>query len=74
MARRLFAALDDLLEVAPGDRRPPLERQRELLTAAVGNAYDDWRAAESAQVPDIQGIGSGADVAAPPGALEEVAR
>jgi len=63
VARRLFAALDDLLETVPADRRPPLERQRELLAAAVEDAFDDWRAAESAQVPDIQGIGSGADVA-----------
>ncbi|HEX6153033.1 MAG TPA: DUF2254 domain-containing protein [Solirubrobacterales bacterium] len=74
VARRLFAALDDLLATAPADRRPPLERQRELLTAAVENAYDDPRAVESARVPDVQGIGSGADVAAPPGALEEGAR
>ena len=74
VTRRLFAALDDLLAIAPAARRPPLERQRELLTAAVENAYDDWRSAEAAQIPDIQGIGSGADVAAPPGAVEEVAR
>lgn len=74
VTRRLFAALDDLLAVAPAARRPPLERQRELLSAAVENAYDDWRTAEAAQVPDIQGIGSGADVAAPPGAVEGVAR
>lgn len=74
VTRRLFAALDDLLAIAPASRRPPLERQRELLTAAVENAHDDWRTAEAAQVPDIQGIGSGADVAAPPGAVEEVAR
>jgi uncharacterized membrane protein len=74
VARRLFAALDDLLASAPPARRPPLERQRELLAAAVENAYDDWRMAESARVPDIQGIGSGSDVAAPPGALEELAR
>lgn len=74
VTRRLFAALEDLLAIAPASRRPPLERQRELLTAAVENAHDDWRTAEAAQVPDIQGIGSGADVAAPPGAVEEVAR
>ena len=74
VARRLFAALDDLLAIAPAARRPPLERQRELLTAAVEDAYDDWRTAEAAQIPDIQGIGSGTDVAAPPGAVEEVAR
>lgn len=74
VTRRLFAALDDLLATAPPDRRPPLERQRELLAAAVDDAYGDRREAEAAQIPDIQGIGSGADVAAPPGAVEEVAR
>jgi uncharacterized membrane protein len=74
VTRRLFAALDDLLATAPPDRRPPLERQRELLAAAVEDAYGDWRQAAAAQVPDIQGIGSGADVAAPPGATEGIAR
>jgi uncharacterized membrane protein len=74
VARRLFAALDDLLETAPATRRPPLERQRELLAAAVEDAYGDWREVESAQVPDIQGIGSGPDVAAAPGAVEAVVR
>jgi uncharacterized membrane protein len=74
VTRRLFAALDDLLATAPADRRPPLERQRELLAAAVEDAYGDWRQAAAAQVPDIQGIGSGADVAAPPGAIEGIAR
>lgn len=70
VARRLFAALDDLLATAPAARRPPLERQRELLTAAVGDAYEDSREVAAAQVPDVQGIGSGADVAAVPGAVE----
>jgi uncharacterized membrane protein len=74
VTRRLFAALDDLLATAPADRRPPLERQRELLAAAVEDAYGDWRQAAAAQVPDIQGIGSGADVAAPPGTIEGIAR
>ena len=74
VARRLFAALDDLLATSPAARRPPLERQRELLVAAVEAAYDDWRTAEAAQIPDIQGIGSGADVAAAPGAVEGTAR
>jgi uncharacterized membrane protein len=74
VARRLFAALDDLLATAPAARRPPLERQRELLVAAVEDAYEDWRTAEAAQIPDIQGIGSGADVATAPGAVEGAAR
>jgi hypothetical protein len=63
VARRLFAAIDDLLAFAPEDRLPPLKRQRDLLDAAVGNAYEDPRDAAAARVPDIQGIGSGADVA-----------
>lgn len=67
MARRLFAALDDLLAIAPPARRPPLERQRELLSAAVDDAYSDRREVETARIPDMQGIGSGADVAAPAG-------
>jgi uncharacterized membrane protein len=66
VARRLFAALDDLLAVAPADRRPVLERQRELLEAAVAEAYDDERDVAAARVPDIQGIGSGPDVATAP--------
>jgi uncharacterized membrane protein len=74
VARRLFAAFDDLLETAPEERRLPLERQRELLATAVEDAYGDWRQVVAAQVPDIQGIGSGTDVTAPPGATEEVAR
>jgi uncharacterized membrane protein len=74
VARRLFAALDDLLATVPANRRPPLERQRELLEAAVGDAYGDSREVAAARIPDIQGIGSGADVAAAPGAVEDVAR
>lgn len=74
VARRLFAALDDLIEIAPEARRPALERQRELLEEEVGNAYDDPREVAAARIPDVQGIGSGADVAAAPGAVEEIAR
>lgn len=35
IARRLKAALDDLLSVAPPQRHPPLERQLALLAAAA---------------------------------------
>ncbi len=58
VTRRLKAALDDLLTVAPADRRAPLERQLELLDAAV--ADNDWPDAERAEglVSDTQGIGS----------------
>ena len=37
VARRMAAALDDLLVVAPADRRPPLEQQRELLLEVIGD-------------------------------------
>lgn len=58
--RRLAAALDDLIDIAPDDRRPPLERQRRLL---------DRDAEGGDPVPDRQGIGSGADVMVPVDAL-----
>jgi uncharacterized membrane protein len=70
VARRLFAALDDLIATAPEARLPVLERQRELVEAAVEDAYDDPREVAAARVPDVQGIGSGADVASEPGRAE----
>lgn len=51
--RRLAAALEDLLDIAPADRRAPLERQLRLLEADAEG---------SDATPDRQGIGSGADV------------
>jgi len=56
--RRLRAAIEDLLEVAPLDRRPPLERQLELLDAQVEQEYDDDEQIERAKTGDRQGIGS----------------
>lgn len=58
VTRRLKAALDDLLTVAPADRRAPLERQLDLLDAAV--AANDWPEAERSDglESDTQGIGS----------------
>ena len=53
--RRLAAALDDLIAIAPPERRGPLERQRRL----VGETLDHD------VTPDTQGIGSGADARAP---------
>jgi uncharacterized membrane protein len=61
-ARRLFAALVDLHDVAPVERRPPLERQLRLLEAAVTRHFDDDADAEAAATPDLQGIGSGPDL------------
>lgn len=66
VTRRLRAALDDLLTVAPADRRPALERQLALLeesaSAAGGLAAD--RA--TATIPDPAGIGSAVELAGPP--------
>lgn len=50
--RRLAAAIDDLIAIAPPARRPPLERQRRLLDEAADGPF---------QVADAQGIGSGFD-------------
>jgi uncharacterized membrane protein len=65
-ARRLRAALLDVLSVAPGDRRPPLERQLRLLEAAVERQFDDDADADAAATPDVQGIGSGPDLVSTP--------
>jgi uncharacterized membrane protein len=78
VARRLRAALEDLCEVAPPERRPPLERQLELLEAGVRRAYDDEADVAAALTPDAQGIGSGPDtitpVASPNGAAAAMRR
>lgn len=58
VARRLLAALDDLLAVAPADRRAPLERQRQRL-------LNDAARTQGELVPDVQGLGSGRDVSRP---------
>jgi uncharacterized membrane protein len=59
VARRLLAALDDLVAVAPQARRAAVEEQRERLLD--GAERNDIRL-----VPDLQGLGSGNDVAQPP--------
>jgi len=75
VARRLRAALEDLTKVAPPERRPPLDRQLELLDEAVRRAYDDDADVDAALVPDMQGIGSGPDVMShPPGPASLPAR
>jgi uncharacterized membrane protein len=61
-ARRLRAALVDLLDIAPDERRPPLERQLRLLEAAVARNFDDDADVDAAAIPDLQGIGSGPDL------------
>jgi uncharacterized membrane protein len=57
VTRRLVAALDDLLEMAPVDRRPVLADQLRLLTASVRNSDRDGADREMAVQPDGQGIG-----------------
>ena len=61
VTRRLVAMLSDLLEVAPEERRPPLEEQLRLLREAVPNAFEDVDVL-AARTADQQGIGSGWDV------------
>jgi uncharacterized membrane protein len=65
-ARRLRAALVDLLDAAPEERRPPLERQLRLLDAAVERHFDDEADVEAAATPDVQGLGSGPDLVSTP--------
>jgi uncharacterized membrane protein len=55
--RRLSAALEDLLEVAPAERHAPLRRQLQLLRGSSDPGE---------VVRDPQGIGSGDDVTAGP--------
>ena len=63
VSRRLVAALHDLLNVAPEQRRPVLEEQLELLEDAVRRSTMSERDMEVALSPDVQGIGvaSGVD-------------
>lgn len=57
VARRIRAALDDLLTVAPADRRPALRGQLELLDAAVERRYEDARDLDVASGSDASGLG-----------------
>ena len=49
--------------MAPADRQPALDRQLRLLARGVARALDDEDDRRTALVADVQGIGSGADVA-----------
>jgi uncharacterized membrane protein len=60
--RRMRAALEDVLAVAPPERRPPLDRQLDLLTAAARRNFEDADDLRAALEPDRQGIGFGADL------------
>lgn len=55
--RRLRGMLDDLLEIAGEERRPPLHEQIVLIAAAAGRAFDDERDRRMAGLADAQGLG-----------------
>ena len=59
VTRRLVAALCDLIEIAPSDRRPALQEQLDLLHAAVDDSPRARPDREFALEPDMQGIGMG---------------
>jgi uncharacterized membrane protein len=63
IARRLRAALEDLRRLAPSERRAPLDRELRLLTDGVRSHAEDADDAAAALVGDMQGIGSGPDLA-----------
>jgi uncharacterized membrane protein len=65
VARRMRAALQDLLSCVPDDRKPPLERQLTLLEEDVRRTIEDDADVAAALVADVQGIGSGPDLTAP---------
>ncbi|MFC8240681.1 DUF2254 domain-containing protein [Streptomyces chartreusis] len=57
VSRRMLAGLDDLLLLAPPDRREPLLRHRELLQQAVDESAPNATDRAFALHPDRQGIG-----------------
>jgi uncharacterized membrane protein len=57
IARGLRAVLEDLKTVAPDERQPALDEQRELLDAAVRRSYDEESVTRHARVADMQGLG-----------------
>lgn len=57
VSRRLRAALEDLVSVAPADRRGALREQLELLASSTVEAHDDSRDVVKAQTADSQGLG-----------------
>ncbi|MGW1091347.1 DUF2254 domain-containing protein [Streptomyces sp. NPDC002596] len=57
VSRRMLAGIDDLLVLAPEDRKGALVRHRTLLVRAVERTVPDVAEREFALVPDRQGIG-----------------
>jgi uncharacterized membrane protein len=68
VSRRLKAALEDLLSVAPPERRPPLEDQLALLEAAAAQKSGSGDRREPLTA-DMQGIGSAEELQVPRVAL-----
>jgi uncharacterized membrane protein len=68
VSRRLVAAIDDLLQVAPEERHPPLREQQRLLEEALRSSTMSERDIEAGLSPDGQGIGVASGVTAGAGA------
>ncbi|MGP3927973.1 hypothetical protein [Streptomyces sp. 8N616] len=56
VTRRLFAALDHLMLLAPAVRREPLLRHRALLEMALGRTLPDPAERQFSNSPDRQGV------------------
>ncbi len=65
VSRRLAAALGDLLDVVPPERRAPLENQLALLNEVASVAADTEPDRAAAMEPDASGIGSAAPMVDP---------
>lgn len=72
VARRMRAALEDLIDHAPTDRRAPLEEQLELLNDSIVATVSDERDRTFGRRADAQGIGAaaGEEVAEVPTAVD----
>ena len=66
ISRRMVAALEDLLDVAPPERRPVLRRELELLRSAVERVDLPGSDLDFDLRPDQQGIGADAAIAHAP--------
>ncbi|HUH05000.1 MAG TPA: DUF2254 domain-containing protein [Kofleriaceae bacterium] len=59
VSRRVLSMLDDLLLIAPRERRPHLEQQRQLWIEATRDQYDALEDLAAAHQADSQGLGAG---------------
>lgn len=58
MARRMRAMLENLIEVLPERRAPPLRRELDLLDQAIDYVHKLADDRQLSRVPDLQGLGS----------------